>query len=679
MPDDSLVKLKVSNSLTRAAYLTIETVGERTTKRVSIASDVPYLREDWDGTQYFEVLGHGPGDIDETRLKLGLSALYNHRRDDLIGRATKYNNDGHRLDVGTLDDIIWSESDFAKTKRRDIESGALVGTSVGYEILDEGTKIGTKEGVPVYKFRWSPHEFSFCTIEADTTVGAGRSRSEKDQNEGFREISVKNTIDGEAVTKDNASEMKPNAAPDARTFRNKDEGGGGSTASIDATAERNAAVVEFKARCKKIDAHVAAIRSDKWREIVTIVANKHKDGEADYEAFRTEANNAIDAYTSAQHRGEGDAASGVPSGIQVIGERGQPQHQRNQVSVGRAFVDAKGFRDAMQFSGQGERKFSMDFKDVHCLGGRGKAQLASRAGWTSSDLSAINVAPMATLANTQLGVQRTTIMDLISPGTTDKAAIPYPVENSLGSVNGVAVTAGTMPRVGTTAEGATKPRWTPDLTTATANVQKVAVVTSVPDEFLSDFSAFGSYIDARLPYMVDIEAEFQLLYGDGAGTNIRGILSSSGVQTRAFATDWFTTIKKAITDIRVNSFFEPDGIAMHPYDWEVASLEKDLNGQPLAGGPFYLPYGQGVYVERYTYNGLPVAVTTSVTATRPVVGAWKLGAQYFLREGMRIETTNANKDDFERNLVSLRAEERLALAVYRPVAFLEITGGTVRT
>ena len=62
-----------------------------------------------------------------------------------------------------------------------------------------------------------------------------------------------------------------------------------------------------------------------------------------------------------------------------------------------------------------------------------------------------------------------------------------------------------------------------------------------------------------------------------------------------------------------------------------------------------------------------------------VSGAWKLGSQYFMREGMRLETSNSNKDDFERNLVSIRAEERLALAVYRPVCFELITGGTARS
>jgi hypothetical protein len=46
----------------------------------------------------------------------------------------------------------------------------------------------------------------------------------------------------------------------------------------------------------------------------------------------------------------------------------------------------------------------------------------------------------------------------------------------------------------------------------------------------------------------------------------------------------------------------------------------------------------------------------------------------FYREGIRVEATNTNSDDFEKNLISIRAEQREALAVYRPKAFCTVTG-----
>jgi len=40
---------------------------------------------------------------------------------------------------------------------------------------------------------------------------------------------------------------------------------------------------------------------------------------------------------------------------------------------------------------------------------------------------------------------------------------------------------------------------------------------------------------------------------------------------------------------------------------------------------------------------------------------------------VRVEATNSNENDFVNNLVAIRAEERLALAVYIPTAFVKVT------
>jgi HK97 family phage major capsid protein len=106
---------------------------------------------------------------------------------------------------------------------------------------------------------------------------------------------------------------------------------------------------------------------------------------------------------------------------------------------------------------------------------------------------------------------------------------------------------------------------------------------------------------------------------------------------------------------------------------------KDSQGRYLMGGPFYIPYGYGVFMELYTFWGKPVVKTTAVSYGRPVAGCFKLGAQYFMREGMHLDMTNANEDDFRRNLIMLRAEHRLALATYRPSCFLEFTGFPARS
>lgn len=349
--------------------------------------------------------------------------------------------------------------------------------------------------------------------------------------------------------------------------------------------------------------------------------------------------------------------------------------QNRNLTFGTQFVQSKQYQEAATRSGQGSRSAAIEVEG-HVLGVRGKVEMAQRAGFTSSDLAPVNVDPQTTVIG--LGIQRLTIMDLVAPGQTGAGAIVYPRENSFGTVDGVAVAAGAMPRAKTVGESQLKPLWDPDLTNELAAVKKVAATTKVPDELMADFQGMASFIDARLPLMVESETEFQLLYGDGLNNNLKGIFSTAGIQTRAIDTTSDTTIaasfRKGLTDIEVGALFQPTGYAFHPYDWETVSLLKDAQGRFLAGGPYYLPYAGGVFMELHTFWGKPVVVSTAVAYGRPVVGAWKAGAQCFMREGMRLETTNSADDDFRRNLISIRAEHRLALATYRPVAFLEYQG-----
>lgn len=243
--------------------------GEKKSKRISISSTAPYIRYDWrTDTEYWEVLSHKADDVGDERLKLGLPILFNHMRNSHLGRATKYNNDGEKIDVGTLDDVIWSEGEDAKSKRKDVENGSLVGTSVGYSVTGPGRKIGTKDGMDILEFPWSPHEFSFCTIEADTSVGAGRHRSKTDADGKeieMQEISVevKNGVD--------SSSKETNTNPTRQNLMATETTPPATEApKINVEAEREdaaqKAIEAFHKKGDDIRTWIASLENPEWRE-----------------------------------------------------------------------------------------------------------------------------------------------------------------------------------------------------------------------------------------------------------------------------------------------------------------------------------------------------------------------------------------------------------------------------
>jgi HK97 family phage major capsid protein len=126
-------------------------------------------------------------------------------------------------------------------------------------------------------------------------------------------------------------------------------------------------------------------------------------------------------------------------------------------------------------------------------------------------------------------------------------------------------------------------------------------------------------------------------------------------------------IARQIAAIATTSFIYPDGIVMNPTNWFTVQTSKDANGQYFGAGPF-------APMQAATMWGLPVAPTPSIVANTALVGAFGSMSQVFRKGGIRVEASNSHQDFFIKNLVAIRAEERLALAVYRPASFGKVTG-----
>ena len=175
-----------------------------------------------------------------------------------------------------------------------------------------------------------------------------------------------------------------------------------------------------------------------------------------------------------------------------------------------------------------------------------------------------------------------------------------------------------------------------------------------------------SYIDGRLRYGLALVEENQLLNGSGTGTDLAGIYT----QATAFTPP--ITIPATVTRIDVLrlamlqtalSELMATGVVLHPADWAAIELLKDGQGQFIVGNP------QGTITP--TLWGQPVVSTQSMATGKFLTGAFQLGAQIFDRMDAVVEISTEDDQNFRKNLVTVLAEERLALAVYRPEAFVK--------
>jgi HK97 family phage major capsid protein len=252
---------------------------------------------------------------------------------------------------------------------------------------------------------------------------------------------------------------------------------------------------------------------------------------------------------------------------------------------------------------------------------------------------------------------------LLGKGTTTSNAITYFKETTFTNA------------AGPVAEGTTKPESTLIFALQTDNVQKLAHWLPVSEEMLEDFEQIRSYINTRLNLGVSLAEEDQLLNGSGTAPAIRGILNRTGLtpaQARG-ADSNSDAVFKQITTIATTVFIQPDGIVMNPTNWQTIQLTKTSTGAYYGSGPFVTAQG-GLSPLDGVLWGLPVVRTPTIAANTALVGAFAQAAQVFRKGGMRLEVSNSHADFFVKNLVAIRAEERLALCVYRPAAFGTVTG-----
>lgn len=279
------------------------------------------------------------------------------------------------------------------------------------------------------------------------------------------------------------------------------------------------------------------------------------------------------------------------------------------------------------------------------------------------------VTPEQTGIIEMLGRRPLTIRDVISVRRTGSDAVEYVRQtshtNAAAAVPEATSTAPIGDGTGGTATpvaGGVKPEGSWAFERKTANVKTIAEWVPATKRALADAAQLEGLINDELRADIAETEENQILTGNGTGENLTGILSTSGIQTQAFDTDIFVSVRRALTKAKTIGRVVPNAVALNPVDVETVDLAREAGtGKFYGGGPFAMG--------PQTLWGKPILETEGVPAGTALVGDFSK-AVLWDREETTVSITDSHADFFIRNLVAILAEERVAFGVTRPSAFV---------
>ena len=231
-----------------------------------------------------------------------------------------------------------------------------------------------------------------------------------------------------------------------------------------------------------------------------------------------------------------------------------------------------------------------------------------------------------------------------------------------------------------TAEASAAPEDAFSYTAVTAPVRKFITTLPITSELLEDQAGARAYFDGRLANHVLQRLEKQFLIGGGVAPDIKGITQQTGINTITYTAGAYPatvggklrTILEGIKDVEVNGKLAPDAIVMSPAAYEALAGQVDGNNNFMLGASAFAgsPTIWGLPVVKSSQIGGAVSTTIDV-----IVGKWGggLAVNHVFRRGMELQISDSAKDgDFGKDILTVKASLRYALAAYKPQAFTRI-------
>jgi HK97 family phage major capsid protein len=220
------------------------------------------------------------------------------------------------------------------------------------------------------------------------------------------------------------------------------------------------------------------------------------------------------------------------------------------------------------------------------------------------------------------------------------------------------------------AEGAQKAESALTWSLVNMPVSTVAHWIKISKQLAADAPALAAYVNTRMRYGVNQKVDTQLVVGDGTAPNISGTYDTGNFTAHGYTNAALTAIsatfkklvliRKIMADLYVAGY-PADAIVMNPADW--ATIEIELL-TTAAGQTLYSVSDAGTP----RLFGVPVIQAIGMAADTIQVGRFSEAYMLYNREGVVVEMSDSDGDNFQKNLITLRAERRLALATEKPAA-----------
>ena len=219
-------------------------------------------------------------------------------------------------------------------------------------------------------------------------------------------------------------------------------------------------------------------------------------------------------------------------------------------------------------------------------------------------------------------------------------------------------------------QGSAKSQVDFDITMSNAPAQVIAGYVKISRQMLDDVPAMTSFLQSRLLEKYLVAEDAQLLSGNGTAPNLQGLLGVASAATGAATVD-VEQLVQAIAQVEATNY-SATGILINPLDWaNIVNTKNTASAYSLPGSTVVTTDGQ------LSIAGIPIFKSTAIAADSFLVGDWAMGAQIMQRDGISVQFSEFDGNNFIENMITVRVEARIAFPIYYANAFVKGDFGNI--